>query len=470
MAVTIKKRQIFGIIGAVILLLLMFVIPTSELLPVPARNMLCVMLAVIVMLVTEVFPLGITCLLAVAMMYFFGCVETVPEALGGFTNQVVFFVVASFGISQALTVVPASTRMLLMLMKKFGKNIRLLLFAIMLVTAVLSSVISNVAAAAVFIPIIMKFLQVYENPDDRKRTARAYMIALPISSMIGGMMTPAGSSINLLAINMLEKNTGETIPFVNWMVMGIPLAVVLLPIAWLICCKVFKPAPLDQSVIENYIEGEQKKIPAKMTGKEKYVIIILVIMLVLWIVSSWVPFFNITAVALVGLALYCLPGKANILPWKEFAKSVSLEAFFLMGVMISMGGVIVSTGLSGWISATIFPASMNVGTTVFLIFIAAITFLLLIPIPVAPALITMLSAPLIGLAMNSGVSPVLTMAAFGLCACNCYFLPLDTVPLMTYATGSYDMFDMPKASVFIQIIMIFLSAIWLTVCGMIFGL
>ena len=465
-----KKRQIIGLIAAIVILLLMFVIPTSELLPVPARNMLCVLLSVIVMLVTEVFPLGITCLLAISMMYFFGCVQTVPEALTGFTNQVVFFVVASFGISQALTVVPASTRMLLMLMKKFGKNINMLLFAIMLVTAVLSSVISNVAAAAVFIPIIMKFLQVYDKEEDRKRTAKAYMIALPISSMIGGMMTPAGSSINMLAINMLEKNTGETIPFVNWMIMGIPLAVILLPIAWLICCKVFKPAPLDKSVIDSYIEGEQKKLPAKMTGKEKYVIIILLIMLVLWIMSSWVPFLNITAVALVGLMLYCLPGKANILPWKEFAKSVSLEAFFLMGVMISMGAVITSTGLSGWISATIFPASMNVPTFIFLVFIAAITFLLLIPIPVAPALITMLAAPLIGLAIGSNVSPVLTMAAFGLCACNCYFLPLDTVPLMTYATGSYDMFDMPKAAIGIQIIMVFLSAAWLSVCGMIFGL
>ncbi len=466
----IKKRQIIGLVAAIVILLLTLVIPTSELLPVPARNMLCVLLATIVMLVTEVFPLGITCLLAVSLMFFFGCVQTVPEALSGFTNQVVFFVVASFGISQALTVVPVSTRMLLMLMKKFGKNINLLLFAIMLVTAVLSSVISNVAAAAVFIPIIMKFLNVYDKEEDRKRTARAYMIALPISSMIGGMMTPAGSSINMLAINMLEKNTGETIPFVNWMIMGIPLAVIMLPIAWILCCKIFKPAPLDKSVIDNYIEGEQKKIPKKMTGKEKYVIIVLLGMLILWIASSWVPFFNITAVALIGLMLYCLPGKANILTWKEFAKSVSLEAFFLMGVMISMGAVITSTGLSGWISATIFPASLGVPTIVFLIFIAAITFLLLIPIPVAPALITMLSAPLIGLAMASGVSPVLTMAAFGLCACNCYFLPLDTVPLMTYATGSYDMFDMPKVAVIIQIIIVFVSAAWLTVCGMIFGL
>ena len=461
----IKKRQIVGITAAVILLAAMFFIPATELLPPAARNMLCVMLAVIVMLVTEVFPLGITCLLGIAMMYFFRCVDSVPAGLTGFTNATLFFVLASFGISKALTVVPVSKRLLLFLMRKFGKNINRLLFAIMLVTALLSSVISNVAAAAVFIPIITQFLTVYDNEEDRKKTARAYMIALPVASMIGGMMTPAGSSINMLAISMLEKYAGTTIPFVKWMIMGIPLTVVLLPVAWFLCVKVFKPAPLSREKINSYIDRVMTEIPGKMTGKEKYVLVILFAMLVLWIISSWVPVLNITAVALVGLMLYFLPGKMQILTWKDFTSSVSLEAFLLMGTMISMGSVISSSGLSGWISAVIFPASLNTATPLFLMFVAVITFVLLIPIPVAPALITMLASPLILLAQGSGVSPALTMAVFGLCACNCYLLPLDTVPLMTYATGAYDMFDMPKATAAVQVVMIVLSSLWLSVCG-----
>jgi len=322
-----------------------------------------------------------------------------------------------------------------------------------------------VAAAAVFIPIITQFLTVYENEEDRKKTARAYMIALPVASMIGGMMTPAGSSINMLAISMLEKYAGMTIPFVKWMIMGIPLTVVLLPVAWFLCVKVFKPAPLSREKINSYIDRVMTEIPGKMTGKEKYVLVILFAMLVLWITSSWVPVLNITAVALVGLMLYFLPGKMQILTWKDFTSSVSLEAFLLMGTMISMGSVISSSGLSGWISAVIFPASLNTATPLFLMFVAVITFVLLIPIPVAPALITMLASPLILLAQGSGISPALTMAVFGLCACNCYLLPLDTVPLMTYATGAYDMFDMPKATAAVQVVMIVLSSLWLSVCG-----
>lgn len=466
----VKKLQIVGIIAAVVILLGMFLVPTSEALPYAARNTLGVLLAVIILLVTEAFPLGIVCLAAIAMMYFFGCTPTVPSALTGFTNATLFFMLASFGISEALTVVPVSKRLLLMLMKKFGQNINRLLFAIMLVTAVLSSVISNVAAAAVFIPIIMQFLQVYDNEDDRKRSAKAFMIALPVASMIGGMMTPAGSSINMLAISMLEKHAEMTIPFVHWMLMGIPLTVILLPLAWLICIKIFKPAPLASEKITNYVDEVMQELPPKMTAKEIYVLIVLFVMLVLWILSSWIPVLQVAAVALIGLLLFFIPGKAQVLTWKDFTRCVSLEAFILMGTMISLGGVITSSGLSAWLSNVIFPATFVSSTPLVIGFIALVTFILLIPIPVAPALITMLAGPLIAFCGNIGVSPVLIMAAFGLCASNCYLLPLDTVPLMTFATGSYGMFDMPKATVWIQIIMIIASSLWLTVVGLILGL
>ena len=467
MGSTVKKRQIIGIIAAIVILAGMFLIPATEALPYAARNTLGVTLAVIILLVTEAFPLGMVCLAAISMMFFFGCTDSVPGALSGFTNATLFFVLASFGISEALTVVPVSKRLLLVLMKKFGQNINRLMFAIMLVTAVLSSVISNVAAAAVFIPIIQQFLQIYDNEEDRKRTAKAYMIALPVASMIGGMMTPAGSSINMLAINMLEKYADTTIPFVNWMLMGIPLTIILLPTAWILCVKILKPAPIEQSKITNYIDEVMAELPPKMTAKEIYVLVVLVIMLILWILSSWIKVLQITAVALLGLLLFFIPGKANVLTWKDFTRSVSLEAFILMGTMISLGGVITSSGLSQWISNVIFPATFTSSTPIVIGCIALLTFVLLIPIPVAPALITMLAGPLVAFCGNIGVSPMLIMAAFGLCAGNCYLLPLDTVPLMTFATGAYEMFDMPKVTAWVQIVMIIACSLWLSVVGLI---
>ncbi len=461
----IRPAQIVGFVAAVIILVGMNFVAPTELLPLAARNTLGVLLAVIILLVTETFPLGVVCLLAIAMMYFLGCVESVPGALSGFTNATLFFVLASFGISEAITVVPLSKRLLLFLMKKAGKDTTQLMLAIMVVTGLLSSVISNVAAAAVFIPVVLNFLEVYDNDEDKKRTGRAYMIGLPVASMIGGMMTPAGSSINMLVLSMLEKNTGTTISFVQWMALGIPITIIMLPIAWIICVKMFKPAPLAEEKIQGYIKNASVDVPEKMTTKEKYVLVILLIMLVLWILSSWYPFLQIAPVAIIGLTLYFIPGKMQVLTWNDFKRCVSLEAFILMGTMISIGNVITSSGLNKWISEIIFPQTFTNSTILVIAFICLMTFLLLIPIPVAPALVGMLSAPLCAFCAKVGVSPALVMAAFGLCACNCYLLPLDTVPLITYSTGYYKMFDMPKATVWIQIILIAVASIWISLIG-----
>lgn len=464
----ISKSQIIGIFGAIIsFAAILLLVPVSETLPMSARNTLGVLIAIIILLVTQAFPIGITCLFSVPMLYFFGCVDSVPGTLSGFSNATLFFVLASFGISEAMTVCPISKRMLVVLMKRFGQTTNKLLFAIMLVTALLSSVISNVAAAAVFIPVIQQFLSVYEDEQERKRTARAYMIAMPVASMIGGMMTPAGSSINILAISMLEKYAEATIPFVNWMLMGIPMAAVLLPLSWFIFVKVYKPAPLPKKKLSEFVDSTVQQLPPKMTVKDMYVIMVLAIMLVLWILSSWIPKLQITAVALTGLFALCIPGKLNILKWEDFARAVSLEAFILLGCMISIGGVITSSGLSSWLASALFPSTFTSSVPVVIAFVAVLIFVLLIPIPVAPALITMLSGPLVSFCMNIGVSPVLVMAALGLCASQCYLLPLDTVPFLTFSTGSYGMFDMPKSTAFIQLVVIVLVSLWLPVVGLI---
>ena len=105
-------------------------------------------------------------------------------------------------------------------------------------TALFSSMVSNIPTTAIFMGIALGFLDIFEDEDEKKRTGKALMIAIPVSAMVGGVMTPAGSSLNLLVIGMLEQMTGITVSFVQWMVFGIPLAIVILPAAWLIITKV----------------------------------------------------------------------------------------------------------------------------------------------------------------------------------------------------------------------------------------
>jgi sodium-dependent dicarboxylate transporter 2/3/5 len=460
-----NRKHSIGIGIAIFVLAAMFFIPGLETLTVAGIRTIGLSLAFLIVLVTEALPMMLTCLIFLGLMPLLGVTPSFAGALTGFSNQVVFFILSSFGIAAAFTTIPLSKRALIAILMKFGKNVRSMLFAMMACSALLSSMVSNVPTCAIFMAISISFLDLYRDPEEKRRTGRAFMIAVPVASMIGGMMTPAGSSINLLTIGLLEQHTGQTITFVQWMAAGIPLTLMTLPIAWLLVCRVYKPAEISPQMARDFINNLE--VPEKISPPEIKTLIITGIMLLLWILSSWFRGINVMVVALLGCCVFCLPG-VKVLKFSSFRDSVSWDAFFLVGTVLSIGSAMVNNKVSEWIISLI-PA-ITLTPPLLVGFVVTLTFLLLVIIPVAPSLVTFMSLPIISLAAGMGVSPVLIMLAFGLCVANCYLIPLDTVPMITYSAGYYSMTDMMKSTLPLQIGIILIMSLWIPFIGGLLGM
>jgi len=400
-----------------------------------------------------------------SLMPLLGVAPNFGAALKGYSEPIVFFTLASFGIAAALTTIPLSKRILRALLRAFGKNVGQVLLSMMAACALLSSIVSNVPTCAIFMAIALDFVKLYDNEEERRKTARMFMIAIPVASMIGGMMTPAGSSINLLAMGQLEAHAGMEITFVQWMCAGIPLTLVMIPLAWWLMRKVYKPAEVTAEQVKGFIGSMD--IPDKMDSKERKVCVITIVMLALWIASSWIKGINVMIVAMLGCCVMFLPG-IEVLDVKTFLRENSWDAFFLVGSVISIANAMITNGVSAAIANAI-PA-MNVGLPLLLAFTAVLIFVTLVVIPVASSMIPIMAVPLIAIATGAGASPALIMLAAALCAGNCYLLPLDTVPLITYAKGYYSMTDMAKSTLWLQIAMVILCALWLPLVGSMMGL
>ena len=101
---------------------------------------------------------------------------------------------------------------------------------------------------------------------------------------------------------------------------------------------------------------------------------------------------------------------------------------------------------------------------------AVLVFAALLINPVATSMLPILAAPLVSIAQTAGVPAALVLMTAALCAGNCYLLPLDTVTLITYGKGYYSMTDMARSTVFLQMAMVLLCALWLPVVGRFFGM
>ena len=459
-----KQRQKIGFGLAIVVLLLSQILPVPAGLTVEGLRTVGITLFFLILLVSEALPLSVSSLLTIGLIPVFGVTERFAGAVVGFSHPVIFFIIASFGVAGAITNVPITKRVLLALFNRAGTRIERILLALMIATAITSFFMSNVPTAAIMMSIALEFINLLDEGEAKRSIGKTFMIAIPVATMIGGMSTPASSSLNLLAIDLLYQHTGQTISFVQWMSIGIPLVLVLIPFAWFLMLRVYKPAQIDPEMIRAYKETLQAELQGPMGRKEISVLIIIFCMLIFWIASSWTPSIEIFTVTVLGCVLFFLPG-IRVLSWEKFLAGMNWDIIFISGTVLTIAGALVDNGVSTWLVETLYPAHLTLPAHLLVGLAAFVAFVMLLMITSAPALITVLAGPFAAIALMNGVPPQLLIIALAFCACNCYLFPLDTVQLLTYSKGYYRMTDMCKSTIFLQLALIVILAFWLPFMG-----
>jgi Na+/H+ antiporter NhaD/arsenite permease-like protein len=111
-----------------------------------------------------------------------------------------------------------------------GQNTNFLLGFILWVSTIGSSVLDNVVLVAAFIPIIQSFQNINTQP---------LWWALLFGGCLGGNITIVGSTANIVAAGILEKERNIKISFLYWLFVGLIVGVVTVTIVW--ACLMFLP-------------------------------------------------------------------------------------------------------------------------------------------------------------------------------------------------------------------------------------
>ena len=453
------RKRVIGLFLCLAVLLFYPSLPVPEGLGIIGVETLVLLVIAVLLWITEVIPLGISSIFLLVLPLMMG-VSTLKETLTAFPNPTIFFVLATFGISAAISKVPTTKRILLFLLKKLGGNINLFILAIMIATAFISSIMSNIPATVMFMTIALSFLTLYDTEAEKQRTGRAVMIALPLAGMIGGIITPAGSSNNILALELLKEYANISIRFIDWIGICLPVAIILLPVAWILIIKIFKPASIERVKIDSFVLKLQQIEKPEL--KEKLVVLIIFIMVVLWILSSWFPNLNVTVIAICGLAVMFLPG-IDILSWKDFKDEVSWDVILMVGCVLCIGNLILKNGVAAWFAEIMFK--IEAGTNIFLLILqlAAFMYLMQLILPNAPAVITSTTLPVTIVAAELGINAAVLVVPLCIFSSWTMILPLSAVPMMTFSKGYYAMSDIGKVGIPVLILLAFILAAWIPV-------
>lgn len=461
-------QKLIGVGLALIFIIAACFIPGSEALSAAGVKAIGLLLALVSLWVTSAVPLGVTALLVVVMCPVLGITESLAGSIAGFASPAIFFIIAVFSLPVIVMKTNWGVRLINALIKWTGSNSRKLVLGFMIATTLVSTVMSDVPCTVLFLGFALTILKAAGAEPLKSNLGRCLMIGIPIAAVTGGMATPAGSSFNVVAMNIMQAATGTSISFLDWVIVALPIVIVMTPITWFCITAVFKPEPISDDCLQGV--RDQAAAAKKIEAHEIKTIIVVFGLLVLWIVGNWVPLFNATVVALIGLVIMFLPGM-ELLTWKEFQSSVPWGIVIMCGTIMSMGAVIESTGAAAFLAGIITNSGI-MSLDFFLAFLLMLLALYLLHTvcPIGVAILGVFLPILITMCAGFGISPAVPTIALAVVVAGNYVAPVNPTVMLTYGEGYYTFGDMIKTGIVPAIVLCVLMALWMPFIAGVLGM
>ncbi len=231
-----------------------------------------------------------------------------------------------------------------------------LLLALMTVSAVLSAVVSDLAVIVMMTPIALSTARSLAAGAGRMTAAAS--LAVLYGASAGGLATPAGIVFNAVTLSLLERLTGYSVTFAQWTSTGVVLTAAHLPVCYLVL-KLMLP-PEVRAVPDGARFRRELARLGPMSRGEKNVLFVLIVMLVLWILPTFVTvgFLDIWYVPPVAMVLlFALPVDAKrgktTLEAKDVQAGIGWNVVFLVVGGMALADMLASLGVTDWLAAAL---------------------------------------------------------------------------------------------------------------------
>jgi len=414
---------------------------------------------------TEALPISVTALMPLIIFPVLGLFDF-KVAATPYAHPLIFLFMGGFIIAKAIEAWNLHRRIALLIVRTFGTRPDYLIGGFMLATAILSMWISNTATTVMMLPIAISIIGVInekEDPQIAANTATALLLGIAYSASIGGAGTLVGSPPNALLAAFAHDQFGIEIGFAKWMTIGLPVVIVMLPLAWLlltrITCPVARcPIPGADEVIKTEIENL-----GPMSIEEKRVLAVFILTALSWLcrplITMAFPSMGLTdsGIALIGaFTLFIIPAsKGNgtcLLTWQR-AATIPWGVLLLFGGGLSLAGAISKSGLAETIGGSL--AGLEGFPTIVLV--AAVTSLIVFLTEITSnTATTAVFLPIVAtVAVAAGIAPLELIIPVALAASCAFMMPVATPPnAIVFASEKLTVVQMAKAGFLLNLIAI----------------
>ena len=431
------------------------------------RVTLGIMIWMAVWWLTEAVEISVTALLPIALFPILGA-ATIKATTAPYANEYIFLFMGGFLIALSMQRWGLDRRIALITLKLVGTKPVNMVGGFMLATAVLSAFVSNTATTAMMLPIALSVIDLIRRNTTTtadRNFALCLMLGVAYAASIGGIATIIGTPPNTILIGFIKENYGETISFAQWLVIGVPLAVVFVPMTWLLLTRVLYPIRIKR------IEGGRELIAREhaqlgpMKPGEWVTLIVFLLAAIAWIfrtiIERLIPGVSDPGIAMIAaMLLFVIPVD---LKKRQFTMNWSTATKLPWGILILFGGglslaaAVKVNGVAQFIGNTVPTLESLASTqglrTLLLILLVTAGVIFLTELTSNTATTTTLLPILAAVAVGLGLHPYLLIVPAAIAASCAFMMPVATPPnAIVFGSGYITIPQMCKAGLWLNLI------------------
>lgn len=464
------------------LLLYVFFRPEGLSLPATATAGLAAWLAI--WWSTEALPVAVTAFLPLVLFPLFG-INSMAVTASSYSHPIIYLFLGGFVIALAIERSGLHIRTALKVFRLAGLNGKSLVAGFMTAAAVISMWISNTSTTLMLLPIAASVTMVIRDTMSSTLSQKeitnfetSMLLGLAYAATLGGMATLVGTPPNTFMVGFMADSYQVDIDFMRWMLVGVPLAAVMLPITWLILTKFlypvnFRASQQAKSHIDNLYAGLGKMQPA-----EKRTLYVFVALVLGWVFRKQiVAMTGLTGLTDSGVAMaaavlaFLVPsGKKGeaLVTWDD-TKKLPWGVLILFGGGLALAAGMTATGLTLWLGKQLAPlgeiniALLVVASALLVIFLTELTSNLATTATILPVMAA--------IAVETGQDPLIFVIPVTLAASCAFMLPVATPPnAIVFSSGRVPIPRMMRAGFFLNMIgVVVLSLFALKLVPLVFG-
>jgi solute carrier family 13 (sodium-dependent dicarboxylate transporter), member 2/3/5 len=487
-----NRRQRSGLAAGPLVAFALLLLPAPEGMSAEAWHTVAVGSLMAIWWVTEALPLAVTALLPLVLFPVLG-ILTMRATAAPYANPIIFLFLGGFIIALAMQRWGLHRRLALAIVQAVGTRADRLVLGLMLASAFVSMWVSNTATVVMMLPIGLSIVQLVQGGHDdvgdandaasvgRRNFAVATMLGIAYASSIGGLATLIGTPPNALLAAFLLESYGFEIGFGRWMLVGVPLVAITLPLAWLLLTRVAFPAGAASTTASTAggaaAVRDARAALGRVSTPEKLVASVFAATALLWVtrplLEDVVPGISDTGIAMAAaVVLFMLPTDRRmsgfVMTWDATA-AVPWGVLLLFGGGLALAEAVTATGLAEWIAGSV--AGLDALPTVALVLGVTTLIILLTELTSNTATAAAFLPFIASLALGLGENPLLLVIPAAIAASCAFMMPVATPPnAIVYGSGHVTIPQMIRAGWWLNLL--FIVAITLlvyTLVALVFG-